>query len=81
MILWILILQRGPVESILIAVLLYMHDIYFMSYKYVNIFDIVSTKKLYDMWHDNRYNQFITFSLEVYGKVGHLCIRDCVKEY
>ena len=41
--------KRGPVESILIAVLLYMHDIYFMSYKYVNIFDIVSTKKLYDM--------------------------------
>ena len=48
----------------------------------ISISDIVSTKKIfYDMWHDHRYSQFITFFLEGYGNVGHLFIRDCEMEY
>ena len=52
-----------------------------MSCKHVNIFDIVSTKNFYDMSHDLIYSQFITFSLEGYGNVGHLFIRDYEMEY
>ena len=59
----------------------YMRDIYFMSYKHVNIFDIVSTEKGFMTCDMTMYSQFITFSLEGHGKVGHLFIRDCVMEY